>query len=373
MFNPLRRRWGFTLIELLVVIAIIAILMAMLLPAIQKVREAANRMVCASNLRQITIAAHHWANDHNAAFPFNAITKNNNQIPFIPFDRGTVARPGVDGGTLGRCSGLIPLLPYVEQENLGTLYYYNVDWSDPLNANNLKTNVKLFRCPSSPSDEQGDITYHATYIGPNNLCFAPPNMPGSTTNIYGSPVYPALSTNCTGWSSDYAPIAQIKTIKDANGFEIRAFNPNLQTVYDPYAPSKGAMRQNGPTKFSFIHDGLSNTTLWSEAAGRDQQRYADRVGYPYPSGTTGPIWADSDNRITVTGTDSTGHNNIGTGPYCMNTNNLSGDVYSFHNQGANIAFCDGSVRFIKQSITIQTLAALVTANNGESPAVEDYE
>src|SRR5258708_6809783 len=113
---PLRsphRRTAFTLIELLVVIAIIAVLLSLIVPAIQRVREAANRALCMSNLRQLGIAAHNYASNFGA-FPYNAITKNNSQPPYIPYSQGTVPSPGQDGGTQGRCSGLVPLLPYIE-------------------------------------------------------------------------------------------------------------------------------------------------------------------------------------------------------------------------------------------------------------------
>src|SRR5262249_30635643 len=138
-------------------------------------------------------------------------------------------------------------------------------------------------------------------------------------------------------------------------------------------PSKGALRQNGPTRVVEIKDGTSTTTLYSEAAGRNLQYYADRSAVPYDSTRiTGPIWADSDNRLTVTGTDPTGTTNFGTGPCAMNCNNLQGDIYSFHTGGANIVFADGSVRFVRDSISIVTLAALVTKAGGEVVNSTDY-
>src|SRR5262249_17662476 len=87
----------------------------------------------------------------------------------------------------------------------------------------------------------------------------------------------------------------------------------------------------------------------------------------YARGTklTGMIWADSDNRLTVTGSDTKGQGNFGQGPCVMNCNNVMGDIYSFHSGGANIAFADGSVRFVREPITIVTLAALVTKSTGE--------
>jgi prepilin-type processing-associated H-X9-DG protein len=184
-------------------------------------------------------------------------------------------------------------------------------------------------------------------------------------------VYPTQNTTVTGWTGDYAALAQVKTKKDANNAEIGFSNPNV-TVPWAGGGSKGALRQNGFTKISEITDGTSNTTLYSEAAGRDKY-YVNGKSFPYPSGTTGAIWADSDNRLTVTGTDpgatdpTTSAASAGktTGTCVMNCDNLQGDIYAFHSGGANIVFADGSVKFVKASININTLAALVTKAGGE--------
>jgi prepilin-type N-terminal cleavage/methylation domain-containing protein/prepilin-type processing-associated H-X9-DG protein len=363
--TPPRSPRGFTLIELLVVIAIIAVLIGLLLPAVQKVREAAARLSCMNNLKQLGLAALDYESTYRM-LPFNAITKNNNQMPFIPFDPSTVPQKGNTGGTQGRCSGLVPLLPFVEQNNIYPNYTFNVDWSDPLNVDVLTIHFKLFRCPSSPSGDELVPPYDTTYIGPGNVAFAPPSSAGSKINIYGKKVYPGIATTSTGWTSDYAPATQVKTKKDANGAEIAPFNPLLLTAYPSGPPGKGAMRQNGGTPIAAVSDGTSNTILYSEAAGRDQQFYANHVGAPYDmTSITGPIWADSDNRITITGTDPTGTTDFGTGPCVMNCNNLEGDIYSFHTGGANVGFADGSVHFIRDTINIATLAALVTASAGE--------
>src|SRR3954466_1297674 len=99
-------RSAFTLIELLVVIAIIAILIALLVPAVQKVRAAAARIQCINNLKQITLAALNYESTYRA-LPYNAITKNNSQWPYIPYDANTATGPGNAAGTQGRCSGLV--------------------------------------------------------------------------------------------------------------------------------------------------------------------------------------------------------------------------------------------------------------------------
>jgi prepilin-type N-terminal cleavage/methylation domain-containing protein/prepilin-type processing-associated H-X9-DG protein len=364
VFMPPARRQAFTLIELLVVIAIIAILIGLLLPAVQKVREAAARAQCQNNLKQITLAALNYEGA-NGGLPFNAITKNNNQWPYIPFDPATQVAPGNIFGTQGRCSGLVPLLPYIEQQNVRPVYTFNVDWSDPVNVQPLTIPIKVFRCGSSPSGDTLAPAYNTTYIATGNNAFAPPNNPGSSTNIYGNPVYPTKKDTSTGITSDYAPLAQVKTKKDANGFEIAYANPIVAAAY-PGGPVKGAMRQNGITKMTEIIDGTAHTTMYSEAGGRIAQYYAGYSPTPYDqTKITGPIWADSDNRLTVTGTDITGTTNFATGPCVINCNNLQGDIYSFHYGGANISFADGSVRFVNAGINIIILVALVTKEGGE--------
>src|SRR5689334_24473816 len=202
---PRPSRRGFTLVELLVVIAIIAVLIGLLLPAVQKVRGAAARIACTNNLKQLGLAALNYESA-NGGLPYNAITKNNNQVPFIPWVQGTVPAPGNTSGTQGRCSGLVPLLPYLEQGNIAPLYTFNVDWSDPANVQVLKLKIAVFRCPASPSSNAPVPAYATTYITGGNNAFAPPSAPGSGTNIFGSKVYPTASTTSTGWTADYAPL-----------------------------------------------------------------------------------------------------------------------------------------------------------------------
>jgi prepilin-type N-terminal cleavage/methylation domain-containing protein len=117
-------RPAFTLVELLVVIAIIGVLVALLLPAVQQAREAARRMQCSNNIKQITLAVHSYHDSHK----------------FLP--------PGSTDATLAGSTGFAAILPYLEQTTVYTLYDFSKGNSDPVNLQAVSQRVKTYVCPS---------------------------------------------------------------------------------------------------------------------------------------------------------------------------------------------------------------------------------
>src|SRR5579884_1551095 len=154
-----RARSAFTLVELLVVIAIIGVLISLLLPAIQKIRETANLASCKNNLKQIGLALHHY-HDNYACFPVGYY----DPTPWPQLDNG----PGWGWAAF--------LLPYMEQGNVQLNINFKLDVGDPANAVARTTFLKVFWCPSDEPDtlftvtDGGSNTWtlaHSSYVACN--------------------------------------------------------------------------------------------------------------------------------------------------------------------------------------------------------------
>jgi prepilin-type N-terminal cleavage/methylation domain-containing protein/prepilin-type processing-associated H-X9-DG protein len=287
-----RLRPGFTLIELLVVIAIIAVLIGLLLPAVQKVRESSNRAKCLNNMKQLGIALHAY-HDANGGFPPSKVTTS----PTSSWTYGA--------------------LQYIEQGNLYNRIDRTVNWDDTTVNDNANTGVNqtvipIFLCPSAPLDRVSN-TRNRKIID-----------------------YPAV--NQLTRPNPYA----------LNG--VPASDPTFV----------GILAKDRKRMIVEIKDGSSNTILLAESAGRNQTWVMRTM--TSPTGTTG-AWANPDNEIVFGGWDVA--SNTTPGACTMNCTNQN-EIYSFHPNGANFLFGDGSVRFLRSSLNVDTVIALVTRAGGEN-------
>jgi prepilin-type N-terminal cleavage/methylation domain-containing protein/prepilin-type processing-associated H-X9-DG protein len=312
---PQGRRGAFTLIELLVVIAIIGVLLGLLLAAVQKVREAANRISCANNLKQAGLAARIF-HDENRGFPPGAMTSSR-----------TIWLLHAAPGTL---HGSWPfLLPYLEQRDLAARYRWDVGWHDPPNEEARMVQLKVLQCPSAEANRVG---------------------PGTTTPSDPWPPPGSALGACT----DYGPTTSISPLLVSSG------------LIKPVPNLVGVMDHDRMTRMAEITDGTSHTTLIAECAGRPQRW---QLGRPMPGlYSPGGPWASGPNWISLFGCNTDGSP---LGPRAMNCRN-DRQVYSFHPGGANFVFADGSVHFLSAGINIRLMAALITRAGGDAVSDDDF-
>ncbi|MDR3635634.1 MAG: DUF1559 domain-containing protein [Isosphaeraceae bacterium] len=359
-----RDRQGFTLIELLVVIAIIAVLIALLLPAVQAAREAARRMQCVNNLKQIGLAAQNYISTNDVLPPFNESYSNVGYWIDWPLNWAAAT------------------LPFLEQSAMYNSLNYDYGGFDPQNNTVSSSRVAMMICPSE--------------------------------SVSVSPA----GTGWNGWSNYAGNIGGPAPIQSFNGTIVPFAhgsgwnNPTPGTGYYP-----GTL---GPIGFSKITDGTSNTALVSErlvgygglsGTVSVSSSYAKRFIFPagvasnadtgglaqaqsflqacqsLPGTTTanasnavynGGLW----NALNGSGEYSTGyfHWNTPNKLSCYATNGASTGGYymdaitatSNHAGGVNVLFCDGSVHFIKDSISPQTWWAIGSRGLGEVISGDAY-
>jgi prepilin-type processing-associated H-X9-DG protein len=294
---------------LLVVIAIIAILIGLLLPAVQKVREAAARMSCSNNLKQLGLACHNFHDIYNLTPPTRCAS-------------GGFPKLGVPANAYQGWA--VWLLPNLEQGNVAKIYSTSLHFGHANNRTAITTKMKVLTCPSTPEPDRVAYTFTAQSFSVSNAAVADYS------------VCKQVDTNATG--------ATAQTLANPVG----PFSYNSGSTYRVYS-------------FSSVTDGLSNTIFYIEDAGRPHT-YGPRKNRVSSNSAEAAGWADSENEFTLNGCNPSTGAEGGSAP--MNCNN-DGEPYSFHTGGINLGMCDGSVRFVRDSVPMATFAAMITATGGE--------
>lgn len=294
-------RRGFTLVELLVVIAIIGVLLGLLLPAVQMAREAARRLKCSNNLKNLALGMHHF-HDVNGHLPPARILG--------PYEPMRITEP-VEHAWSGF------LLDFIEQSALADAYNLERDFRDPANRHVVTQDLSIFVCPSAPTRSHDVFTS------------------GGFVDWETAP-------------SDYVPIMRVdNSLVSAK-------------LIQPAGSLQGALGSNRLNRFRDILDGQSHTLLLTEAAGRPQFW---RAGIPGGEmRVRGSGWGDARNAFSMHGASPDGMQSPG--PCAVNCTN-DREIYAFHPQGANVALVDGSVRFLSKTIGIRETAKLVTMRGHE--------
>lgn len=365
----LRVRRAFTLIELLVVLAILAILLGLLLPAVQKVREAAARLHCSNNLKQLALACHSYEAMHQALPPAEYKFENKTVSPEIKVEHGWA----------------VHLLPFFEQQHLQQQYSFALDWTHPNNLQVVQTGLKLFQCPAAPGprlEQYVEYEKNNPALGVKKQYSAACSDYFACKGVKGKDLADPKKAGCQDAAGNWVacltpPLGVVTADEDnPNAWWVGVFGKIETKIEKDPAKSKNVQ---GAVRLHMISDGLSNTLLLSECAARPAffrlgaswTKYKDNDPSKGVETNKGAGWASKENSLDLHGSQPDGTVEVKLqgqerkgGPKAINVTNEK-NIYSFHSAGANAAMADGSVRFLKKSLDIQILAALATRAGGE--------
>lgn len=331
-----QKRTGLTLLEIVVVVGIVGILLALLIPAVQSMRESARQVTCQNNLKQVAMAI---LNSESA----------NGSLPSL-YNGKFLARPSTVSDEFHFHSWRVAILPYIEESALYNRIDFRQASTVQTNLVNIATTIPAYMCPSTsnPSGAVPEIGVFsdggpvATFIGP------------AARSDYEA----VLGLSPDGGASSL--IEMLKRARLGSWGDIRYLPTSTTTT-----GAKIGSVQNG--KFRDTTDGLSQTILVGERAGRPDYYASGRLVDTYPYESPNDLTLDSQQAAWAVSTHFA--QLLFSPQQTVNASNYGG-LFAFHKSGANVALADGSVRLLSMSTSTAILNALVTRANNDLANIE---